>query len=93
MVRRVLQRHLNELRFCYERELASRPSLTGTVREQLVVAADGSVRSSTIASSSLGVPSVDACIRAAAERWTFPAPEGGAVVVTCPITLSPSSAP
>ena len=31
IIRRVIRRHLNELRFCYERELAKSPSLAGRV--------------------------------------------------------------
>jgi hypothetical protein len=69
LIRRVVRAHINEVRFCYERTLQSRPSLTGRVQSTFIVAPTGHVT----ASSATGLdPGVAQCIAAAVQRWTFP---------------------
>ncbi|HEX5658589.1 MAG TPA: AgmX/PglI C-terminal domain-containing protein [Polyangiales bacterium] len=80
-IRRTIQRRLNEVRFCYEQELGSRPDLSGRVQVRFVVAPDGAVQAAAIASSTLGVSRAEACIAHAVHRWSFPAPDGGGVVI------------
>lgn len=88
VIRRVIRRHINEVRFCYERALSQRPDLQGRVSVRFVISASGSVQSSSNAGSSLGNATVESCIVSAVRRWTFPAPEGGGiVVVTYPFML------
>lgn len=88
VIRRVIQRHIGEVRFCYERALQDRPTLAGRVNVQFVISPTGAVQTASIADSDLNAPAVDACIANAVRRWTFPAPEGGGiVVVTYPFTL------
>jgi len=88
-IRRVVRRHLNEVRFCYEDELRQRPDLDGRVAVRFIISQTGSVQSATIANSTVGSPSVDNCIAQAVRRWAFPSPEGGGVVVvTYPFTLT-----
>ncbi|MBK8168918.1 MAG: AgmX/PglI C-terminal domain-containing protein [Sandaracinaceae bacterium] len=81
VIRRVVQRHLNEVKFCYEQQLAQRPDLRGRVVASFIIAADGRVQSAAIRESDLGSPPAEACISQAIQRWSFPAPEGGGLVV------------
>ena len=92
VIRRVIRRHIGEVRFCYESALQDRPTLAGRVNVQFVVSPTGAVQTASIADSDLNAPAVDACIANAVRRWTFPAPEGGGVVVvTYPFVLQTGS--
>ena len=91
IVRRVVRQHLNEVRYCYEQALARRPTLAGRVVAQFTIAPTGHVLVSALQRSSLGESAVDDCIIAATRRWTFPAPEGGGLVlVSYPFQLAPA---
>jgi TonB family protein len=80
-IRRTIQRRLNEVRFCYEQELAGRPDLSGRVQVKFVIAPDGAVQAAAVQSSTLAATRAETCIAQAVRRWSFPAPEGGGVVV------------
>jgi hypothetical protein len=87
-IRRVLQRHVNEVRYCYEEGLRARPDLQGRVAIRFVVRPDGAVQLATKASSDLGDAEVEQCIAGVVRRLQFPAPEGGGMVfVTYPFML------
>jgi hypothetical protein len=93
IVRRVVRKHLNEVRFCYEQSLARRPALAGRVVASFTIAPTGRVLASLLQSSTLSEPTAEACIVSAIRRWDFPAPEGGGVVVvTYPFQLAPAGA-
>lgn len=90
VVRRVIRRHRNEVRYCYESALNQTPDLEGRLVLQFVINEHGRVASAAIMSgSTLADNRVRECVRRAAARWTFPASEGGAEVrVTYPYILS-----
>ena len=91
VIRRVIRQHINEIRFCYEQVLATKPDLSGRVSIQFVISATGAVTGSKVADSTLGSSSTEQCIAKAVQRWTFPSPEGGGVViVTYPFVLQPA---
>ncbi|HSZ81815.1 MAG TPA: AgmX/PglI C-terminal domain-containing protein [Polyangia bacterium] len=91
IVRRVVRQHLNEVRYCYEEALPQRPTLAGRVVAQFTIAPTGRVLASALQSSSLGAPTVEACIVASTRRWLFPQPVGGGVVVVSyPFQLAPA---
>jgi TonB family protein len=91
VIRRVIRQHINEIRFCYEQVLSSKPDLGGRVSVQFVISPTGAVSTSKLAESTLGSSSVEDCIVKAVRRWTFPSPEGGGVViVTYPFVLQPA---
>jgi hypothetical protein len=71
LVRRVVRRHLSEVRFCYAQALEQNPSLEGRVVVSWMLA-DGRVTSPGIASSNLRDVSVETCLLSAVMRWTFP---------------------
>lgn len=89
VIRRIVHRHINEVKFCYERQLATRPDLSGRVSIKFIISGTGAVQMAAVESSTLGDPSVENCIASAVRRWTFPQPEGGGIViVTYPFQLT-----
>src|SRR5690606_36520632 len=88
VIRRVIQRHINEVRFCYEQELNQRPDLEGRVMVSFIISATGAVQSAGVGNSTISNARVEGCIVQAVRRWTFPAPDGGGVVgVNYPFVL------
>jgi TonB family protein len=88
VIRRVIHQHLAEVRFCYEQDLRTRPDLQGRVAVRFIIAPTGAVQAAATARSDIGSPRVEHCISEAVQRWAFPAPEGGGlVVVTYPFVL------
>lgn len=79
-IRRTIQRHMNEIRYCYEEGLRSQPDLGGRVQVSFMISPAGVVTQASIADSSLHNAQVETCVANAARRWTFPAPEGGGYV-------------
>lgn len=91
VIRRVVRRHLNEVRFCYEQQLNTRPDLEGRVVINWIISPTGAVQRATVANSTLRDQQVEQCIAQAVRRWTFPAPDGGGVVgVNYPFRLQSS---
>lgn len=87
-IRRVVHRHLPEVRFCYEQGLQQNPSLEGRVTVSWIIDPSGRVQTSSVASSSLSNGAVESCIATAVRRWTFPTPENhGTVGVNYPFVL------
>jgi TonB family protein len=92
IIRRVIRRHLAEVKFCYvSKGLASNQKLAGQVKVQFIIQTNGRVSSVAIASSSLNHSGTEACIRRAIRRWRFPKPEGGIVVVRYPFNFKPGA--
>ena len=90
-IRRVVRQHLNEVKYCYEKQLAVKEDLEGRVSIKFIILPSGAVKAASVADSTLGSDAAEQCIADAFERWTFPAPpDGGVVVVTYPITLKPA---
>jgi len=90
IVRRVIRRHMNEVRYCYERELIASPELRGRVTIQFTIGATGQVIASLVQSSDLKNAQVEQCVAQAVRRWLFPrVPGGEPAVVTYPFALRP----
>jgi outer membrane biosynthesis protein TonB len=81
IIRRVIRRHINEVKFCYEKELTKNPDLYGRVMVQFTIAGTGAVVASVVQQSTMNNPSVDECIAGSVRRWEFPKPQGGGIVV------------
>lgn len=81
VIRRYIRRHINQIRYCYEQQLARRPDLAGRVSVRFVITPSGAVSSSSVAGSTLGEPTAEACVARAVQRIAFPQPEGGGVVI------------
>ncbi len=90
-IRRVINRHRNEVKFCYEQGLQSRPDLEGRVTMRFMIAPSGAVQVAGVRESSLQNQSVESCVTTAVRRWSFPQPEGGgSVMVTYPFSFIPA---
>lgn len=81
IVRRVVRRHLNQVRYCYEVALRQTPGLEGEIRVSFTIVADGSVSATNVAANTVGSPELAACIASRPRTWLFPQPEGGGTVV------------
>jgi len=89
IIHRIIRRHINEVKYCYQVELQGNPNLYGRVVVQFTIAATGQVEVSKVASSTLKNDAVDSCIAQAVQRWLFPKPKGGGIViVSYPFVLS-----
>jgi TonB family protein len=90
-IRRVVHRHRNEVRHCYEQELSSRPDLEGRVTVSFIISNTGAVMGSEYipSRSTIRNDEVSSCVASAVRRWSFPQPENGGVVsVTYPFLFS-----
>jgi hypothetical protein len=91
IIRRIIRRHINEVKYCYEQELVKRPDLGGRVNVQFTISATGQVVASVLQSTTMGNVRVESCIVQAVRRWVFPKPLGGGIViVTYPFVLTPA---
>lgn len=84
----VIERHLGEIRYCYEQGLQQSPKLSGRVSMKFFIGAEGYVTSANITNSSLRSNQVEGCITNRLKSWKFPNPRGGVVVkVNYPFVL------
>ncbi|MCX7943849.1 MAG: AgmX/PglI C-terminal domain-containing protein [Deltaproteobacteria bacterium] len=88
LIRRVIRAHANEIRYCYELELAKNPGLWGKVSVNFVISPTGSVQSAKVKETTLNNQNVENCIISKVKGWKFPEPKGGGIViVTYPFIL------
>ena len=81
VIRRYIRRYINQIRYCYEQQLARRPDLAGRVAVRFVISPSGAVSTSAVAENTLGDAAVGDCVARAVGRIAFPQPEGGGVVI------------
>jgi hypothetical protein len=81
VIRRIVHRHTNEVKFCYERELTNRPTLEGRISMKFIISGNGQVQMAAVAESTIGSKQLENCIADSVRRWTFPEPEGGGIVI------------
>lgn len=88
LIRRVIRAHANEIRYCYELELAKNPGLWGKVSVNFIISPTGSVQSAKIKETTMNNQNVENCIVGKIKGWRFPEPKGGGIViVTYPFIL------
>ena len=81
IIRRIIRRHINEVKFCYEVELARNQNLGGRVAVNFTIMPTGQVAAALVQSTTMGNPRVESCLVGAVRRWEFPKPVGGGVVI------------
>jgi len=81
IIRRIIRRHINEVKFCYENELTKKASLAGRISVQFTIAGTGQVIASVLQSSTMENLRVESCVVQAVRRWEFPRPQGGGIVI------------
>ena len=85
VIMKVIKRHQNEIKFCYEQELQKNPALAGKVAVAWTIDGTGAVADANVSESSISNANVESCILQRIRRWKFPEPAGGGVVnVTFP---------
>jgi hypothetical protein len=84
-IRDVMQREQASLSECFDASLERQPAFKGSVTLLFAIEPDGSVSQTSVVQSDLADCAVIQCLRAQLERLSFPAPEGGAVMVQYPI--------
>ncbi len=91
IIRRVVCRHLNEVKYCYQQSLVRRPTLEGRLVTQFTIAPTGRVLAAVVGSSTLKEIAVESCVVEAIKRWQFPTPErGGLAMVSYPFSFAPT---
>ncbi|HYR55272.1 MAG TPA: adventurous gliding motility protein GltG, partial [Myxococcaceae bacterium] len=91
LIRQVIHRNRNQIRYCYESQLTRHPKLSGKVAIKFVITASGTVASSQVSQTSLNNTELETCIASRVQTWIFPKPKGGGVViVTYPFILKQS---
>lgn len=86
----VIKRHLNQFRYCYQRELTKDPSIGGKVSVKFTITKTGEVSASQTKASSMGNKAVEGCLNTTMMRLRFPEPTGGGIViVSYPFLFSP----
>ncbi len=81
LIDKVIKANMNQIRYCYQRELTKNPGLKGKIIVKFTIAADGSVSKAGIKTSSMGSAAVESCITGRFKRFKFPEPKGGGVVI------------
>ncbi len=89
VVRRVVLRHLLQLRMCYTNGLRARPALRGRSSIRFVIGIDGTVTHASNDGSTLPSPAVQTCMIAVYRRMQFPSPEAGRVTVRSSMDWAP----
>lgn len=88
-IARVMNRNRPRFKFCYERELAANPHLSGKIAVRFTIAPDGTIAVADIAESTVDEQRVEACVLKTTRSLRFPSPRGGGiVVVTYPFLFS-----
>jgi hypothetical protein len=89
IIRRYIRRKLPRIRYCYEKELLVKPSLSGTVVTQFQISPQGVVQGAT--AGGMGDKGVEDCVADAIRSIQFPKPKGGGFVnVRYPFIFQPA---
>ncbi|MBA2662149.1 MAG: AgmX/PglI C-terminal domain-containing protein [Bradymonadaceae bacterium] len=87
-IRRVVGQRANAIRYCFEKELQTNPSLSGQIVAQWRIQLDGAVASPSIASSTMNNREVEGCITRVIQRMRFEKPDGGICIINYPFVFS-----
>lgn len=86
----VIKRNMNQIRYCYQRELTKNPALEGKITVKFVIAKDGSVTSAATRATTMNNAAVEDCMNGRFMKMQFPEPKGGGIViVSYPFVFSP----
>ncbi len=81
----VVNKHIQEIRHCYEKNLINDPSLSGKIQVEWTINPDGTVAGVKTKFSSMKGGDVTGCIAGRIRTWQFPRPKGnGYVIVNYP---------
>jgi hypothetical protein len=81
LIRKVIEAHKAQIRYCYEKELVRTPGLFGKIDMEWTIGGDGLVKDSKPKTSTMNNPEVERCIAQKIRTWEFPKPKGGGIVI------------
>jgi TonB family protein len=88
-IQRVINAHVGEIQYCYEKQLRGNAGLAGRVVLEWTVTSSGSVSVVKVATSSLSSAEATNCMMDRVKKWTFPKPRGsGNVTVVYPFVFN-----
>lgn len=91
VINRVIQKHYNEIKYCYEKELSKDPGLYGKITVLFLIDGTGRVGEALVQQTTMSSQPVESCMVNHVRRWVFPAPQGGGTVqVTYPYVFKSS---
>jgi hypothetical protein len=93
LIRKVIQEHASQIRYCYEQELQRDPKLEGKVSIRWVINSEGRVQGTQVdgGATTLQNGQVHRCMMDRIASWEFPKPKGGGIaVITYPWILRSS---
>ena len=79
-IKKVIDEHRAEIRWCYEAVLQDNPKLEGKVTLRWRIDSDGKVTRVEVTETTLESPAVEGCMVEKVKKWEFPKPEGGGLV-------------
>jgi hypothetical protein len=81
IIRRIVQEHASQIRYCYEHELTRTPGIFGKIMMKWVINGDGKVTQAGVAETQMKNSNVEDCISRKIQGWVFPKPKGGGIVI------------
>jgi TonB family protein len=87
-IQKVINQHIGEIQYCYEKQLRTQPGLAGRVVLEWGVNPQGKVSVVKVAQSSLQSAEATNCMMGKLKTWKFPPPRGGSVTVVFPFVFN-----
>lgn len=87
-IQKVINAHIGEIQFCYEKQLRTQPGLAGRVVLEWGVNPQGKVSVVKVAQSSLQSADATSCMMGKLKAWKFPPPRGGSVTIVFPFVFN-----
>ena len=79
-IEKVVRAHAAGIKYCYEKELQRKPSLSGNVDMFWVILPDGTVQKANVKASTMKDAAVEGCIARQVKQWQFPKAPGQTIV-------------
>ncbi len=87
-VLRVIQSHIGEIQYCYEKQLRVQSGLSGRVQLEWTINTDGRVSIVKNKQSTLKSAAAITCMMGKVKTWKFPKPTGGSVIISFPFVFN-----
>jgi hypothetical protein len=90
-IAKVVRAHMAGVKYCYEKELQHKTSLSGGVDIFWVIQPDGAVSKANVKQSTMGDAAVEGCIVRQVKQWSFPKAPGQTIVGRFPFIFKGGS--
>jgi TonB family protein len=87
-IQKVINQHIGEIQFCYEKQLNKQPGLAGRVVLEWGVNPAGHVSVVKVSQSTMNSADATNCMMQKLKTWKFPPPRGGAVTIVFPFVFN-----